>query len=403
MQAESEDQQRLDQLLSRQFDFDFDENSDNEGSNNSNHMDTDENEALSFRLFDNVAVSVVLKDSDEQIALDHFVKDPRIFEVDSEEEEEKRVQFAAPGVLTHFEYPPDTRWSNRVTIVPLTPPTALATKKPHSKSRPSSSQRRALRNKKEKSAQSALEQTQDLPPLEPKGSTLNALTRVYSNDPEFALALHRQRFSYWLGRGAVVKASFIGRNSFSGGRGGGSSFGLSQSFGSVRGGFGSRGARGGSFGSSRGGGFGSRGGGFAGSSSFGNRGGFRNTLSPYESKPSYSSQRFSGPAAQPSTSGKVPTPIKASSASIDAEDGGEGKKKRGNPKQRKREKEEREGVQSGMKSGSSREGGATTISTTGAIAAAVSESGEGKSKKKRLNPKQRQRLKAELEAAASAK
>ncbi|ORY46436.1 hypothetical protein BCR33DRAFT_715520 [Rhizoclosmatium globosum] len=227
----TEDERRLEQLLGLQFEWD--EESDH-GTKNK----------MQWTLQDEPEPEIIQQN-------------PRIYEVDSDEEELKRERFAAPGILLHPQYPPETRWSNRITTIPLDPP-----KPPHSKARKGSKQRKALLSKKLKSQKSAAEQARELPSLGPMPCTLAALTQEYWKKKEWALELHKQRYAYWLGRGAVYRGAEFVMRVYGRGRGG---FG-----GGGRGGFGGATGRGG-FGATGRGGFGGRGGGRGG---FGNRGGF---------------------------------------------------------------------------------------------------------------------------------
>ncbi|KAJ3068084.1 hypothetical protein HDU99_003299 [Rhizoclosmatium hyalinum] len=280
----TEDERRLEQLLGLQFEWD--EESDH-GNEEQDAMDVDEpvadttDENMDFRLFDSTILSVRLQDEPEPEIIQ---QNPRIYEVDSDEEELKRERFAAPGILLHPQYPPETRWSNRITTIPLDPP-----KPPHSKARKGSKQRKALLSKKLKSQKSAAEQARELPSLGPMPCTLAALTQEYWKKKEWALELHKQRYAYWLGRGAVYRGAEFVMRVYGRGRGG---FG-----GGGRGGFGGATGRGG-FGATGRGGFGGRGGGRGG---FGNRGGFSGTTSGRGGAPQSVKTEF------PESSGATPS------------------------------------------------------------------------------------------------
>ncbi|KAJ3236571.1 hypothetical protein HDU81_010667 [Chytriomyces hyalinus] len=290
MDTSESDQLRLEQILGQQFEFDFEEESDigNHASNDQVEDSSVQGEEAgidshSFRLFDSQLAQVSIVETDPT---DSYTAVERVYEVDSDEEDMKRSKFESSGVIVSAATvlgesvsTQDDVWSQRIIRIPIT------VKKPHNQLRKSKKQRQQLRTKKSMQTRTAadIERYNAADPVSLKSSLPN-LNRQYFKQPAVALSIHKQRFSYWLGSGRVVKgeraapARFYGFNG-SGGRGGGG-------VGRGRGGFGggafgrgasssySRGGGGGSFGRERGRGGFSRGAFKSSSTGFGNRGGF---------------------------------------------------------------------------------------------------------------------------------
>ncbi|KAJ3135973.1 hypothetical protein HK100_002104 [Physocladia obscura] len=205
------DQARLDALLGLQFEWDSESEQISE-NDDQHHKELEQHqpETHLFRLFDETVDTVMI---DSATADSATPVDPRIYEVDSDEEELKRNRFASKGLIvdpnTLIEENTATRPSFRSRLISVSIPVVspLATKKPHCRSRPSLAKRKRSLAKKKKSVETAktLELNRSLAVSNPIKSTLIRLSNEHYDNPATALALHRIRFSFWLGHERCVK------------------------------------------------------------------------------------------------------------------------------------------------------------------------------------------------------
>ncbi|KAI8619485.1 hypothetical protein BC830DRAFT_769912 [Chytriomyces sp. MP71] len=226
MEEESEAHRRLDALLSWQFEYDETSDCETEtrtdGASNETKEETptEGGEPMLFRLFDAV-VAVAEPGRDDSASDVNRAAIARRIEYDSDEEALLDARFRevavdartvlaeaaassmalSHGSLVRQTYPGNQNGPNKVMNIPLPSP-----KRPHYKLRASKSAR--IRLRKKKSLRAATESSiaaynAETPPQQK--SSLPGLTMQYYKNPAYALALHRQRFSFWLGRSRMIK------------------------------------------------------------------------------------------------------------------------------------------------------------------------------------------------------
>ncbi|KAJ3393159.1 hypothetical protein HDU84_002506 [Entophlyctis sp. JEL0112] len=197
---------RLDELLANSLEFD-------DADSDSIHSATNA-EQPPLRLFaDTVADWNGCADDDPAAsAATAASRDPRIYEVDSDEESAVRSRIGTAGVIVGPlrqlgpAAPEPIRVSERTQSGPL--------QASNHHRRPSQRQRKALAARRRVSA-AAAEMHHDAHlagSRQSSKSSLMGLTQDLIGYPDKALALHKMRFSYWLGRRRCVKGEAASRS-----------------------------------------------------------------------------------------------------------------------------------------------------------------------------------------------